>query len=115
MELPFYSGDIPRETTVKHPLGGSKRDAKLEGITVVWLARHISTGQTVIVGWYKDATVYRTAGAIKLKREGHDVSPQIVADAEKTLLLPIDQRTFVIPTKKKRGCLGQSPPLRISR
>lgn len=24
-------GYIPRETTVKHPLGGSKRDAKLEG------------------------------------------------------------------------------------
>lgn len=102
-------GYIPRETAVREPLGGSRRDATVDGVTVVWLARHISTGRTVIVGWYKNAIVHRSAGAIAIRRDGHDVAPQIVAKAEDARLLPIDQRTFEIPTKKEPGCLGQSP------
>lgn len=104
-------GYIPRETTVKiERLGASPRDAVMNGVTVVWLARHPSTGRTVIVGWYINATVHRTAGEISMTRkEGIRVTPQIVADAQGAQLLPIDQRTFPIPTKKEPGCLGQSP------
>lgn len=102
-------GYIPRSTTVRDALGASPHDAVISGVTVVWLARHVSTGQTVIVGWYKNATVYRKAGALRIRREGHEVMPQVVAEADNVRLLPIDQRTFVIPTKKEPGCLGQSP------
>lgn len=102
-------GYIPRSTTVRDALGASPEDSAVSGVTVVWLARHISTGRTVIVGWYKNATVYRRAGALRIRREGHEVMPQVVAEKDNVRLLPIDQRTFVIPTKKEPGCLGQSP------
>lgn len=104
-------GYIPRETTVKvERLGASARDAVLDGVTVVWLARHPSTGCTVIVGWYVNASVHRTSGAISMRRRGGiQVTPQIIADENDAHLLPIDQRTFPIPTKKAPGCLGQSP------
>lgn len=104
-------GYIPRETTVNiERLGATRRDAAVQGVTVVWLARHPSTGRTVIVGWYENADIYRMSGGISLKRmKGIRIAPQIVADAKDAHLLPLDQRTFPIPTKKKPGCLGQSP------
>jgi hypothetical protein len=102
-------GYIPRLTTVRDALGASPNDAVLEGVTGVWLSGHISTGQTVIVGWYKNSVVHRRAGALRIRREGREVMPQVVADEGDARLLPIDQRTFAIPTKKEPGCLGRSP------
>jgi len=104
-------GYVPRESSIKlERLGASKQDATLPGVTVVWLARDPSHGQTVIVGWYTNATVHRASGDISIDRAGgHQVAPQIVTDADSATLLKYDQRTFPIPTKKEKGCLGQAP------
>lgn len=104
-------GYVPREATVRIERLGATRDAaRLDGVTVVWLARHPSTGKTVIVGWYRRAVVHRAADALVLARSGgFSVHYQIEAAASEALLLPPDQRTFEIPTKKEKGCLGQSP------
>lgn len=112
--LPYHGkvyGYVPRETTVRlENFSAAKTDETLSGITVVWVARHPSTGNTVIVGWYTDALVYRTSGDIRIKRsDTHTISPQVVAKPDNVHLLPLDQRTFTIPTKKEKGCLGQSP------
>lgn len=104
-------GYVPREATVRIERLGATRDASMiDGVTVVWLARHPSTGKTVIVGWYRNAVVHRAADATVLARKGgFSVNYQIDAPADDALLLPMDQRTFEIPTKKEKGCLGQSP------
>ena len=44
-------------------LGASKKDEAIDGVTVVWTAGPESGG-TVVVGWYKDATVYRNLQSI---------------------------------------------------
>ena len=39
-------------------LGANKDDDQIDGITVVWTAKR-PNGHTVVVGWYRDATVFR--------------------------------------------------------
>ncbi len=102
-------GYIPSETGVNiSRLGAARSDDSIDGVTVVWVAPHPSTGSSVIVGWYLDATIFRHAGHLTwpghVRRSG---KLQVVAKAESAHLLEVDQRTFLIPSKL-RG-FGQSP------
>ena len=102
-------GYVPRQSGVNITRrGASSTDDAIADVTVVWVAPHPSTGTSVIVGWYRHATVYRHAGHLawpgRVRRSGQ---LQIVADAEDAHLLDIDQRTLNIPSKK--GGFGQSP------
>lgn len=91
-------------------LGASKKDDSVSGVTVVWTAGPESGG-TVVVGWYKDATVYRDAQTIakpsKLQRKNGISSYRIKATADKAMLLPVEQRELIIPRAVKGG-IGQS-------
>ncbi len=91
-------------------LGASKVDEFIGGMTVVWTAGPV-TGGTVVVGWYKDATVYRDAQIIekpsKLQRKNGISSFRIKAPTSKAVLLPVEQRELVIPRAVKGG-IGQS-------
>lgn len=75
-----------------------------------WIARNPRNGRTYIVGWYKNATVYRNSDAIKRRRSSEfEVHYQVeTVDGDATLLRP-DARVFPIPTAKVKGNLGQSP------
>lgn len=90
--------------------GASKKDQKIEGVTVVWTAGPDSGG-TVVVGWYQDATVYRDLQSIPKpnalqKRDGVS-SYRVKAQTHKATLLPIEQRELIIPRAVKGG-IGQS-------
>ena len=91
-------------------LGASKRDEKIEGVTVVWTAGPDSGG-TVVVGWYEDATVYRELQSIEkpnaLQTSNGVTSYRIKAPAKKVVLLPVEQRELIIPRAVKGG-IGQS-------
>ena len=91
-------------------LGASKKDEKIEGVTVVWTAGPESGG-TVVVGWYEDATVYRDLQSIEkpnaLQTENGVTSYRVKALANKATLLPIEQRELTIPRAVKGG-IGQS-------
>jgi len=91
-------------------LGASKNDASISGVTVVWTAGPDSGG-TVVIGWYKDATVYRDAqvieNPIKLQQENGLIEYRIKAPANKAILLPVEQRELIIPRRVKGG-IGQS-------
>ena len=81
-------------------------DDKLDHALVVWTAPRPNNGGTNIVGWYKDATVYRSFQETKLvAREKY--SYNIVAKEENCTLVPIDKRIFQVPRRKK-GFMGQS-------
>ncbi|SFE10180.1 DUF3883 domain-containing protein [Methylobacterium sp. 13MFTsu3.1M2] len=104
-------GYVPRAARINlKNLGGATSDESIAPVTVVWIARNPSNKKTYIVGWYKNATVFRNNDHIKLTRErGFDVVYQITAPADDATLLSVDRRQFIIPTEKAEGNLGQSP------
>lgn len=104
-------GYVPRSAEIKIARLGATRGAPMQsGVTVVWIARNPRTRRTVIVGWYKNAIIYKNKEHITLKRsEGNSVGYQIEARADDAILLPVDARTELIPTAKTEGNLGQSP------
>ena len=85
---------------------------EVHGVTVIFVATH-PNGVSYIVGWYKNATVYRYG---KLSYEGvrHDGSPQFYwfeAKEEDCVLIPESQRRYVIPSATQAGKgrgMGQS-------
>jgi 5-methylcytosine-specific restriction protein A len=91
-------------------LGAGKKEDFVSGVTVVWTAGP-EKGGTVVVGWYKDATVYRDAQTIakpnELQKKNGVSSYRIKAPADKAKLLPVGQRELIIPRAVKGG-IGQS-------
>lgn len=102
------AGSIKLENVVNSD--ASKDDDCIEGVLVIWTATR-PEGGTVVVGWYKNATVYReyqyfgTVPALQSKNglEGY----RIHARSDDVKLLPIDERIIQIPRKTK-GSIGQS-------
>jgi hypothetical protein len=80
-------------------------------VTVVWIAKSPRDKKNYIVGWYKNATVYRDNEHQRVMRSGDvSIGYQITAKLEGAhKLLPVDARVFRIPTAKEKGNLGQSP------
>lgn len=77
-------------------LGASKSDRHVDGITVVWTARHPVRGP-VIVGLYDNATIFRFMPGLT-----DDVRPFIAkAQVENCHLIPESERTFEIVQKQK--------------
>jgi 5-methylcytosine-specific restriction protein A len=91
-------------------LGGRKDDESVDGVTVIWTAGP-GTGGTVVIGWYHNATVFRSARKIVTptpaqKRNGISTY-RISAPTASAVLLPIDDRKLLIPRAVKGG-IGQS-------
>lgn len=91
-------------------IGASKDDDELSGVDVVFTARRPGTGGTVVVGWYKNATIYRRPQFVKGLSKTHESngvdSHWVIAAAENSVLLPLDQRNIVVPRGK--GGMGKS-------
>lgn len=93
-------------------LGASKKDFSVSGITVIWTAGP-DAGGTAVVGWYKEATVYRKCQPIpnpnKVQIENGLKNFWISAKSKNATLLPIEERTLLIPRAVKGGGgIGQS-------
>ena len=107
----FYGYVQPTGEQIKiERLGADKSDEQLAGVTVIWTASS-PAGGTVIVGWYKDATVYRHLQQFKKIPALHDKNGiegyRVMAGTGDVRLLPIDERTFEIPRRVKGG-IGQA-------
>lgn len=91
-------------------IGAFKKDDKIGGVTVVWTAGPESGG-TVVVGWYKNATVYRNLQSIEhpnaLQTKNGVTSYRVKASWDKAVLLPIEKRELIIPRAIKGG-IGKS-------
>lgn len=90
-------------------LGAEKDDTTIKNVLVIWTAPH-PDGGTFIVGWYKNATVFRDSQQMRNhnRKKGFDWY-NIVTKDEDADLLPIDDRVFRIPRAdgKNKG-IGQS-------
>lgn len=91
-------------------LGAGAEDKSVPGVLAVWVATS-PTGGAFIVGWYKNATVFRDwpsppAGSART-HAGTDCGYYVTAKSEDVVLLPPDERLFPVPQQEKGG-FGQS-------
>jgi hypothetical protein len=91
---------------------GSREREKIDNVLVIWFASHPVDKRQVVIGWYKDATIFRSPIDIhrdfRLRKE---FLYNIKAKAKDTTLLPIDKRNFPVGhnnPKTKKGNPGQS-------
>jgi HNH endonuclease len=87
---------------------GAEASAKqIDGVTVVWTAKHPHFG-TVVVGWYRNATVYKDARQISgspLHARNNVELFYAECDFDDATLLNVAQRKFQIP--RGEGGMGQ--------
>ena len=90
------------------PIVGNDKE-KIEDVLVIWTARRPGEGGTVIVGWYKHATVYSDFQEIKAP-ERNNYGFNISARSKDCTLLSIDDRCFSILRAQNGidGGMGQS-------
>lgn len=94
-------------------LGASRDDTLLDGVTVIWTATHPQGGR-VVVGWYKDARVYRNHQQGRLAARsvnGERIGFKMQADSENCFLVPASDRNFMLPRPERgeRGLPGENP------
>ena len=91
-------------------MGASKDDESIGGVDVIVIAPRPGGG-TVVVGWYRNATVFRHFQHLvhpSKKHIGNGINGyRFSALARDATLLPTDRRTFEIPRRTKGG-LGTS-------
>jgi len=104
-------GYVPRSARIDiKRLGAGTTDERLDGVTVVWIARNPRNKITYVAGWYREASIHRESRHFKVARPSGDVIEyQIRAPLARAKLLSPDQRTIAVPTAKMPGNLGQSP------
>ena len=90
-------------------LGAGTDDLSVSNVTVIWTAKR-PQGGTVVIGWYKDATVHRKFQEFPSffpQRDIHQIEGYRIETLENNAeLLPIEQRTLDVPRGK--GGMGQS-------
>ncbi|WAU76117.1 DUF3883 domain-containing protein [Acinetobacter sp. TR3] len=95
-------------------LGASKTDEFINGVTVVWTATNPKTKGTYIIGWYKNATVFRHYQKFeitpKVQRKNGIDCYRIKALQVDVRLLSTDERIYPIPRAGQSGFgMGQEP------
>lgn len=94
-------------------IGAARGDPAARGVLVVWLAREPRSGQTLVVGWYRDATVYRSsqygpAGTRSV--EGREAPYSAETKASEARVLPPLAREFRVESRRTSpNGFGQSP------
>ena len=102
------AGSIKLESIVGSD--ASAGDEQVDGVLVIWTATR-PEGGSVVVGWYKDATVFRNYQNFKSTPALHSKNGlegyRIRAIDENVKLLPVNERTIQVPRQTKGG-MGQS-------
>lgn len=94
-------------------LGAATAQPSIGGVLVVWMAREPLSGETRIVGWYQNATVYRaprypSKGGRTVNKDRVMISAE--AETKDAHLLPIVARHFRVQSKRTSpDGFGQSP------
>lgn len=99
----YLSGKQPNQIRIENIDLQYKKAEKIDGVTVVFCAHSDSCKKSVIIGWYKEATVFR----IRSTYAGRPYN--IECKAEDAYLLDEKSRTFVMPRASRDGLgLGQA-------
>jgi hypothetical protein len=75
-----------------------KYDSELNGALVIWTAKQEKEDKHVIVGWYRNATIYREMQYnSSFPNVGRDIDYSFKARSEDCVLLPDSERSYEIP------------------
>lgn len=99
------------QTHIERLEGVDARDEEVSDVLVVWTAKRDASSPPTIVGWYKNATVYRQFRYKGAYGIGVEHNYCIVADSKDCYLLPEEKRRFAIPRAPVAGAgkgMGQS-------
>lgn len=76
--------------------GVTQEAQSVEDVLVVWLAKN-REGKRCVIGWYKEATLYRNPiRRLTLDSERFEMQYSIVTQAKHALLLPVEERRYVV-------------------
>lgn len=91
-------------------IGAKKTDELIKDVLVVWTAPRPKTGGIYIVGWYKNATVYRNSQVLNRKgTTSHHARYYVKTKSKDAVLLNADQRIFRIPrAPHEKNGMGQN-------
>ena len=92
------NGNKINELHVEKLEGINKEDDLANNVLVIWVAKRNQYSKNTIVGWYKNATVFRD-----YKDRNEDYSYNIIANIEDCVLLPLNKRHKVVPRAGKDG------------
>ncbi len=94
---------VPQRRNINIDRLGANGQDSVSGVTVIWVAKRPKGGR-FIVGWYKDATVYREPKEFNKQSAEHKknylTEYSIDTKAQNAKLLPVDERTFLMPRGK---------------
>ncbi|HEV7277074.1 MAG TPA: DUF3883 domain-containing protein [Devosiaceae bacterium] len=99
-EVQGYRPPGTRDTINIDRLGAKPGDDTLDGVLVVWLAREPGSGKTLVVGWYRDATVYREAQTGQFHLDGMESEYSVKALKDHATLVPVSMRSFQVPSSR---------------
>lgn len=93
----YSSGKQPNQIRIENIDAHYKNADKIDGVTVIFCAHSDTLKKSVIIGWYKNATVYRK------RPEYNGRQYNIECSSENAFLLDEDSRTFVVPRAAQDG------------
>jgi Domain of unknown function (DUF3883) len=92
-------------------MGAPASANSISGALVVWLAKEPASKKTLVVGWYRNATVFREAQERTLEVNGEQISYSAETAVGDAILLPPVLRTFQVESSRTKpgGGFGQKP------
>ena len=81
----------------------SKKSPYIKDVLVVWMATKPKETGTYIIGWYKQATVYREMQYYNAREYGENYAYHAICSVDNGLLLPVQERTFLVPNAIEAG------------
>ena len=84
---------------------GAKKEDVINDVIVVWCAKENDHRSTRVVGWYRNATVYRFGQVLQFD-DGYEQYFNFVADRRDCILLPEEERRktkWYVPHGGKKG------------
>jgi hypothetical protein len=93
-----YENGKQRQIHIEKIKNAGNAKEKLDDVLVIWCAKIPTLGRTVIVGWYKNATVYRYVNSLPYDKETDRGLPEFgylynaIADKSNCTLLPSEER-----------------------
>jgi hypothetical protein len=103
----YGNAPVPHGTIKLEKLGAAKGAESVECVLVIWVAK------SLIVGWYKNATVYRRSQPPKSSAHSFQGDPiryhVTAAEADCTRIDPLDARWFHVPrARERKHAMGRS-------
>lgn len=78
-------------------VGANKNEESIKGLTVVFFATNPKYGGQYVIGWYKNASIYKKTKEIKDKGRGHENTYNFECKKKDAYLIPTSERTLPLP------------------